>query len=111
MEIKYWVLVVFTAVMIIFLLGLAVSKHIENTINYNNQYGDCLDVVLYAGTERGCLQHLRDNPVCMNAFETATTYVFAEDFDDELQCRGFLKQKTNCQGNSMILEAMGIRCP
>ena len=108
MEIKYWVLVVFTAVMIIFLLGFAVSKHIENTVNYNNQYGDCLDVVLYAGTERGCLVHLRDNPVCMNAFETATT---PQDFDDELECRGFVKQQTNCQGNSMILEAMGIRCP
>ena len=76
--------------------------------NYDNQYGDCLDVVLYAGTERGCLQHLRDNPVCMNAFETATT---PQDFDDELECRGFVKQQSNCQGNSMILEAMGIRCP
>ena len=102
----------FALVMVIpITLGLLLLNEQLTMDNYDNQYGDCLDVVLYAGTERGCLQHLRDNPVCMNAYETATTYVFAEDFDDELQCRGFLKQKTNCQGNSMILEAMGIRCP
>jgi hypothetical protein len=44
----------------------------------------------------------------MDAFETA---INPQDFDDELECRGFVKQQTNCQVNSQILAAMGIKCP
>ena len=51
---------------------------------------------------------LRDNPVCMEAFETSDKPRY---FHDELECRGYLKQETNCKKNSVFLQAMGIKCP
>jgi len=94
---------------VILSVGLALLYSDYELDNMNNEHGDCLDVVISTrGTEDWCRVDLRNNPVCMDAFETATT---PQDFDDELECRGFVKQQTNCQGNSQILAAMGIKCP
>ena len=107
--------------MILVVVGLTVAVVIidstDETKSMNNQYGNCLDVVLYDTTwaeemeydpEYYCRLDLRDNPVCMEAFETSDKPRY---FHDELECRGYLKQETNCEKNSVFLQAMGIKCP
>ena len=85
----------------------------------NNEYGNCLDVIFFEtpkstapqtySSEDLCRIQLRDNPVCIEAFETAPTPKY---FKDELECRGFVKHETNCETNAQFMQDfMGLKCP